>query len=351
MSRQTALSPMLCATKRVVVACGALRSRRGKHPSHRNVWASDRARTIILMMFTGACLCSSWGCASLRQRLSHRSAECSQLCEESRSARDAGRAEEAEQYLDAAIRRRPTDADTKLQLAEELWSSGRQLAAAEEVANVLETSPNDIQAALRLAQMQLEIGRTEAAYQAAQTAYRIDPACPEALRLKAVLEERRGDTDAALTTALRLVDAVPDDVEAKLQLAMLYRRRGQANRAAPLLRSAGSHALATAEQRQEAAWQLGLAYADCQRWSDAQAVMNPIVHERLHMTAEDWYQYARIEWQCSHHEQAMLAVNQALSQQPKHPQAVELARNLEAGRTASAVVPAGFRSGTQHAAR
>ena len=40
---------------------------------------------------------------------------------------------------------------TKLQLADELWSSGRQLAAAEEVANVLETSPNDIQAALRLA--------------------------------------------------------------------------------------------------------------------------------------------------------------------------------------------------------
>ncbi|HET6425876.1 MAG TPA: tetratricopeptide repeat protein [Planctomycetaceae bacterium] len=285
------------------------------------------------------------GCASVRSRLSHRAAECSQLCEESRSARDAGRKDQAEQYLDAAIRRRPRDADTQLQLAEELWSSGRQLAAAEEVTKVLESSPNDIHAAVRLAQMQLEIGRTEAAYQAAQLAVRIDPACPEALRMKAILEERRGDTDAALTAALRLVDASPDDVEAVLQLAMLYRRRGQPNRAAPLLRSARQHSLATLEQREEAGWQLGLAYADSQRWADAQAAMHPVVHERATMTAEDWYQYALVESQCGHAEQAVAAAHQALVQQPKHPAANELARKLEMAGTRTAVLPAGFQTG------
>lgn len=305
---------------------------------------TDLPRRSILHLAVLMLLCVTTlpGCASIRNRLSHREAECSQLCEESRTARDAGRKEEAEQYLQAAMRHRPRETETQMQLAEELWSSGRQLAAAEEVANVLETSPNDLHAAVRLAQMQLEIGRTEAAYQAVQAAVRIDPACSEALRLRAVLEERRGDHEAALTAALRLVDSSPNDVEALIHLAMLYRRRGQPNRAAPLLRTAQQHAMATVEQRQEASWQLGLSYADCQRWSDAHAAMNPIVHERTAMTAEDWYQYAQVEWKCGHGDQSATAVQHALAQQPKHPAALALARNMGTSRTASAVLPAGF---------
>ncbi len=283
------------------------------------------------------------GCASIRQRLSHRSSECSQLCEEARSARDAGRTEDAENYLNAALRRRPTDDDTRMQLAEELWSSGRQLAAAEEVERLLADSPTDVQAAIRLTQMQLEIGRTEAAYQALQLALRHEPELPEVLRLKAILEERRGDTDAALETSLRLVRSSPDDVEALLRLAVLYRRRGQPERAAPLLRSASQCSLATSEQRQEAEWQLGLAYADSHRWTDAHEVMSGVVKERSRMTAEDWYQFAQVESQCSHADQANHAVRQALALQPKHPRARALARSLDApAMSASAVVPAGF---------
>lgn len=306
--------------------------------------AGPRRCSCLLTLVVLCSATSMFGCASIRNRLSHREAECSQLCEESRSARDAGRNEEAEQYLQAAMRHRPREAETQLQLAEELWSSGRQLAAAEEVAKVLETSPNDLHAAVRLAQMQLEIGRTEAAYQAVQTAIRIDPACSEALRLRAVLEERRGDHEAALTAALRLVDSSPDDVEALIHLAMLYRRRGQPNRAAPLLRTAQQHAMASVEQRQEASWQLGLSYADSQRWTEAHAAMNPVVHERTAMTAEDWYQYAQVEWKCGHGDQSADAVQHALAQQPKHAAALALSRNLGTSRSASAVLPAGFQA-------
>ncbi len=308
---------------------GALKSR-----VRCTLWAA-----LTIISATGFC-----GCSSLRDRLYHRSAECSQLCEEARSARDAGRTVEAERYLNAAVRQRPTDAETQLQLAEELWSSGRQLAAAEKVAQVLEASPSDLQAAIRLAEMQLEIGRTEAAYQAIMAAFRIDPTPPDVLRLKAILEERRGDTDAALATALRLVDTAPDDVEAMLHLAHLYRRRGQANRAAPLLRSARQHALATSEQRLEAGWQLGLAYADVERWNDASELMQQVAKSRPFMTAEDWYQYANVEWHCSHADQAALALNHALALQPKHAGAVVLARAVETARSNTAVLPAGFRS-------
>lgn len=283
------------------------------------------------------------GCASIRHRLSCRSSECSQLCEEARSARDAGRTDDANQYLDAAMRRRPTDDETRLQLAEELWHSGRQLAAAEEVERLLSTSPDDLQAAIRLTQMQLEIGRTEAAYQALQLALRQEPDLPEVLRLKSILEERRGDLDAALATSVRLVHTAPDDVEALLRLAVLYRRRNQPDRAAPLLRSASHCAFATTEQKQEAAWQLGLAYADCHRWSDAHDVMAGVVKERPKMTAEDWYQFAQVESQCSHADTANRAVQQALVLQPKHPRARALSQQLEAPAiSASAIVPVGF---------
>ncbi len=240
------------------------------------------------------------------------------------------------------MRRRPTDDDTRLQLAEELWSSGRQLAAAEEVERLLTTSPGDLQAAIRLTQMQLEIGRTEAAYQALQLALRQEPDLPEVLRLKSILEERRGDLDAALETSVRLVHTAPDDIEALLRLAVLYRRRGQPDRAAPLLRSASHCSFATMEQKQEAAWQLGLAYADCHRWSDAHDVMTDVAKVRPKMTAEDWYQFAQVESQCSHPDVANRAVQQALALQPKHPRARVLSQQLDAPATASAILPAGF---------
>ncbi len=300
-------------------------------------------RYITLAVVSVGLTAMATGCASVRQHLSHRSSECSQLCEEARSARDAGRTDDANQYLDAAMRRRPTDDETRLQLAEELWHSGRQLAAADEVERILAASPGDLQAAIRLTQMQLEIGRTEAAYQALQLALRQEPDLPEVLRLKSILEERRGDLDAALATSVRLVHTTPEDLEAHLRLAVLYRRRGQPDRAAPLLRSASQCPLATAEQKQEAAWQLGLAYADCQRWTDAHDVMSGVIKQGPKLTAEDWYQFAQVEAQCSHPDAANRAVKEALALQPRHPRALALSQRLDGPAVSqTAILPAGF---------
>lgn len=307
-------------------------------------WSSASVGCQLGLVVASLCVaCLTTGCASIRQRLSHRSTECSQLCQEARSARDAGQTDVANQYLEAAMRRRPTDDETRLQLAEELWRSGRQLAAAEEVDRLLTESPGDVQAAIRLTQMQLEIGRTEAAYQALQLALRQEPDHPEALRLKSILEERRGDLDAALATSVRLVHSSPEDVEAHLRLAVLYRKRGQPDRAAPLLRSASNCSLATTEQRQEALWQLGLAYADCQRWNDAHDVMSSVMKDRPKLTAEDWYQFAQVEAQCAHPDTANRAVQQALAMQPRHSRALALAQQLETpSMSQSGVLPAGF---------
>lgn len=286
------------------------------------------------------------GCASIRQRLLMRSAECSKLCEQARSARDAGRTGDADQLLGAALRRRPNDTETRLQLAEELWSSGRQLAAAEEVELVLAESPRDTGAWLRLGQMQLEIGRTEAAWQAVQNALRQEPDCPAGLRLKAQLEERRGDPDAALATYHRLVQAFPDDLPAHLALAELHLRRGQPDRAAPLLRTASQHPGATPSQREEANWQLGSAYAQSGRWSDAAEVLTEAIVQRGETSADDWYRVAYVQSKAGNADAAAQSVSRALQSEPAHKAALDLARQLAAMPSAnvSAIVPAGFRA-------
>lgn len=292
------------------------------------------------------------GCARMRSQLSHRSSECTQLCEEARLAREQGRKTQADQLLDAAVQMRPKDAETQLQLADELWTSGRQLAAAETMQRIVAERPDDAPITLRLAQMEFEIGRTEAAQAALTTTLRMDPENPEALRLQAKLEERRGDEVAALATYHHLLRVVPEDFDAQLRLADLHLKRGQADRAAPLLRSALEHPYATAAQRAEAEWQLGLSYARMDRWADAAESLQTAARSRK-CTAEDWYRVAYVQTQIGNHEAAFDSLSQTLRLEPNHLAARDLARQIKlgTGTTPSSVLPAGFqpRGGLQTA--
>ncbi len=285
------------------------------------------------------------GCAWVRHRLANRAEECSNLCDRARDARDAGRVDESEHYLNAAVRQRPDDYDTRRMLAEELWSSGRQLAAANELEELIQNSPEDAATALRLAQMQLEIGRTEAARSAAEIAVRLEPENPEVIRLMARVAERSGKTDAAIASYLRIVRNDPQDVAAHLALAELYMRRGQPDRAAPLLRTISQHGQATVEQRQVAEWQLGAAYAQTGRWNDAADVLTAAVSERPAKTAEEWYRVAYAQSRAGRQQDAARSARQALAIDPQNLAAAELARGVDASTAqAGAILPAGFRS-------
>jgi len=292
------------------------------------------------------------GCARMRSQLSLRSSECTQLCEEARLAREQGRTAHADQLLDAAIQKRPKDAETQLQLADELWTSGRQLAAAETMQRIVAERPDDAPLALRLAQMESEIGRMEAAHSALTAALRMDPEHPEAIRLQAKLEEQRGDDGAALATYHHLLRVAPEDFDAQLRLAHLHLKRDQADRAAPLLRSALEHPYATAAQRAEAEWQLGLAYARMDRWTDAAESLQTAARSRK-CSAEDWYRVAYTQSQVGNHDAAFESLSQALRQEPNHLAARDLARQIRLGTGAvpSSVLPAGFqpKSGVQTA--
>lgn len=279
----------------------------------------------------------------IRQRLSHRSAECTQLCEEARQAREQGDDRDADRLLDAAVRRRPTDTQTKLELAEELWNSGRQIAAANVVAELVAEQPDDAPAALRLARMEFEIGRTAAAESALRLAMINDPENPEALRLKAEMAERHADWDVALVTYHQLLQVLPDDIPTHLAMASVHIRRGQSDRAAPILRGVVHHPQATLAQRRDAEWQLGMTYARAERWKDAAACLQSAA-EHGQVSADDWYRVAYAQTRVGNQEAAFTSLSEALKLEPNHVAAMDLARQikLHSQQPLTAVVPAGF---------
>lgn len=283
------------------------------------------------------------GCAGLRQRLAHRSAECTQLCEDARQAREAGQETQAEQLLNEAIRQRPTDTQTRLDLAEELWSSGRQIAAADVLAKMVAERPDDAPSALKLARMEFEIGRLAAAESALRLSMMHDSENPEALRLKAEIAERNGQWDLALATYHRLVQMLPDDVNAQLAMAKVYRQRGQADCAAPILRSVVQRSQVTAKQRRDAEWELGLSYAQIDRWSDAAAALQNAVSQG-ESTAEEWYQVAYAQARVGNQTAAYDSISRSLQLQPNYGASLELARGLKLSGDlpADLVVPASF---------
>jgi len=309
-------------------------------------WPSQDAISRAAVHCAGTCLLlAATGCGWVRPWLSHRSAECHHLCEESRTARSEGRLAEADSFLNAAIRRRPQDQETRLHLADELWSSGRPLAAAEVLAKLVQDAPDDAQIALRLAEMEVEIGRTQAARDAVEIAFRIDPENASVLQLKAQIEERQGDADAALATYHRLVQAAPEDLNALLSLASLQLRRGHPDRAAPLLRSVVEHPFVTLEQRAAAQRLLSESYAASERWGDAADCLWCALQQCPEPSAEDWYRLATAQAKCGQSQAALSSATQSLRQRPDHAGALQLVQHLQVRTSQPAeILPADFHS-------
>lgn len=305
--------------------------------NHRQLVLTVRAGVLLLTV------CLGTGCAGLRERIASRSAECTQLCEEARLAREQGEDGRAEQLLNAALKQRPTESQARFDLAEELWMSGRQIAAADVIAKMVAERPDDAPAALRLARMEYEIGRTAAAESALRLALMNDPENPEGLRLKAEIAGKKGDWDTALATYHQLTQINPDDLAARLAMASAHIQRGQADRAAPILRGVVQHPDATTAQRHTAELQLGISYAQVDRWEDAANCLESAVRHGS-ATADDWYRLAYAQARMGDHEQAYASISSALQLRPNHGGALELARSikLDDGQPLTAVVPAGF---------
>ena len=228
-----------------------------------------------------ACLgASPIGCSAIQQQISRRSEKCDSLCEQAREAREQGWPEQAELLLNEAIRHRPKDVGTRRQLAEAMWDAGRHDEALAELSELVQLHPHDAKLRTQQATLLWNDKNAAAAARAADVALRLDPQSVEALFVKARTDAARGEYENALVSYVRLLQLAPDRLDARFELAEVHIQRGHPDQACPLLRDALPIAPSPCEQRAEAEWRLGLAYAAAERWTDAANHLGRAIEQR-----------------------------------------------------------------------
>jgi tetratricopeptide (TPR) repeat protein len=289
----------------------------------------------------------------MRVHAQHRSDECERLCTQADVARDAGSLARADELIDRALKKSPRDRDVRRQLAESLWNVGRQRESLDILTQLALDHPRDVSLATLLAERLEELGRLDEALERLQPALSADPTAVAALELKARIEMAQGRHDDALATYQRLAQLEPSQVQALLEMGTIHVRRGQSDRAAPLFRSILIHPRATKDQLAQARWQLGVAYAQSERWADA-AVQLALAAPDREMSADDWHNVAYAQYRSGDLAAAQVSLSHALGLEPGHPLASKLtAVVMHASKSNEPLVPAAYEraSATQDESR
>ena len=268
------------------------------------------------------------GCQSFQKQTTQKSAKCGELCLRAREAREKGNADKANEFINEALRQRPSDIETRRQLAETMWNNGRRSEAVSQLATLCELQPNDIRLATRLSVMQWETGQHEVAATTASSVLIRDPQILDAWRVKARHEVELGQLDEALVSYIRLSQLAPDDLLTLVELGDLYLKRGHPDRACPLFRAALQHPQGTSKQRADIEWLLGVAYARSERWSIAISLLETAIAERP-ASAEDWCFLGWNRLQCGDINGAQSDLQRALQCDTNSATAREFARQLD----------------------
>lgn len=276
-----------------------------------------------------ACLSGGFGCQAVQNRMVQRSEHCGELCARAREARENGDADQANRCINEALRQRPNDVESRRNLAETMWSSGRQDEAISQYLTLCEDRPSEVKLAERLAVMQWEANHRFAAANTALSVLRLDPHSKEALRIKARNDVVQGKLDEALTSYIKLSQIDPADPVTLKELGELHLKRGQPERACPLFRTALQQPQTGPEQRADIEWQLGVALAACERWSMAVEILERAICSRP-STANDWLLLAKAHFQAGNVDGARADVKQAQLSDPKSEEARNLSQQFDA---------------------
>lgn len=265
----------------------------------------------------------------MQKRISQDSAKCGALCAQAREARERGNAEQANQYINEALKQKPSDIETRRQLAETMWNSGRRREAVEEFAALLSQQPKDARLASRLAMMQWETNRRVEAAETAEVVLKLDQQSKDAWLIRARHQVAKHEFDEAMSSYIHLSQLAPDDVIPMIELAELHLKRGHPDRACPLFRSAMQHPATTPEQHAEIEWLLGIAYTRSQRWSLAVPVLEHAISRRK-ASAEEWCFLGWTRLQSGDVTGAQSDLQRAFQCDPNSSSARSLADQLEA---------------------
>ena len=288
----------------------------------------DRGRasflTLVASLLLGS-LCS--GCQSFQKRVSQRAANCGALCAQAREAEERGNPDQASALINEALRQKPSDLETRRQLAETMWNNGRHTEAVQEYLRLCAEQPKDAKLAARLAVMQWDANQPAAAARTAEWVSRLDPQSKDAWLIKARSEVATGQLDTALLSYIRLSQIAPDDLSVLVELGELHLKRGHPDRACPLFRTALENSRVTSDKRGQIEWLLGVAYARSERWSVALSVLESAMPHR-NATSEDWCLIGSTRLQCGDVSGARSDLERAFRCDPKSKAAGELAVQL-----------------------
>ena len=268
------------------------------------------------------------GCAWVRAQAQHRSEECNQLCDKAAAARQAGKSAQADALLNAAIKKSPSDSDTQRQLADTLWEAGRRSESLKIMERLADDNPQDVRFVIRLAGRLIELERFSEALPRLQAVLSTDPHNFSALELKAKIESQQGDLDAALASYQRLCHQKSVSVSTLLALGELYLQRNQPDRAAPLFRMALVDSHATAADHLRAQWQLGVAYYQAERWSEAVEQLSQAAGRR-EMNADEWHMLGICQFRSGDLPAARQSLNEAFNLRPNHLPSRELSAAIQ----------------------
>ena len=284
------------------------------------------------------------GCQSMQRRTSQQSAKCGALCARAREAREQGNMDQADRYINEALREMPNDRETRRQLAETMWKTGRRAEAVEEFIALHEQQPKDAALTARLALMQWETNRRQEAAEMAMSALKLDPHSKDAWLIRARHEVSQGQFDEALNSYIQLSQLAPDDLIPMVELAELHLRRGYPERACPLFKTALQHPQTTAEQHSTIEWSLGIAYARSHRWALAVSALDRAIGRR-EASAEDLCLLGWARMQSGDLAGAQSELRKAFECDPKSSAARTLADQLDASldsvATKNAITPVG----------
>jgi tetratricopeptide (TPR) repeat protein len=158
-------------------------------------------------------------------------AEARRLSNEGLAAADRNNLDRAEELLDQAVQRCPTDIDARQHYAQVLWQRGEQLAAINQVKQALQAAPDDEGLCVAGGRMYLELGLLDDADRLADRAVSTAPKSARCWHLHAETHLARGRLDDAIGDFHRALAIEPDNREILLDTAEAYRRASRPTRA------------------------------------------------------------------------------------------------------------------------
>jgi tetratricopeptide (TPR) repeat protein len=268
------------------------------------------------------------GCSWTRGWMSDPVAEARDLADQAEVAREEGDERRAAALLEQAVRANPEGAEHHQALASLLLKQGKTDAAVEHLRLSISANADDPRAHYQLADVLFHQGRYDEAQAALSRVLQLNAAYPEALMLMGTLSERMGRDEAALGAYYQLLAGNPDNIEAKLRIAGIHLRSDKPENAAHVLRSICQCNEASQQQKCDAQWQLGRAYARQERWPEACETMSSAVGRRQLTTADEWCELANVRFRAGDAAGAREAADQALALEPGHRSAIVLAQHL-----------------------